>query len=119
MIRRPPRTTRTYTLFPYTTLCRSAAAAGRQRPDGRPGPVRRWARATARAIPAVGGRSTLAASRPEEQTLRQSILPVFPLLLGCPLPVFAPSPAAQPPTEKAHAADHFNAARLPDRERHG
>src|SRR3546814_8702006 len=23
MIRRPPRTTRTYTLFPYTTLCRS------------------------------------------------------------------------------------------------
>src|SRR3546814_8865232 len=24
MIRRPPRATRTYTLFPYTTLCRSA-----------------------------------------------------------------------------------------------
>src|SRR3546814_20233795 len=24
MIRRPPRSTRTYTLFPYTTLCRSA-----------------------------------------------------------------------------------------------
>src|SRR3546814_3477347 len=23
MIRRPPRSTRTYTLFPYTTLCRS------------------------------------------------------------------------------------------------
>src|SRR3546814_3334195 len=30
MIRRPPRSTRTDTLFPYTTLCRSqAAAAGR------------------------------------------------------------------------------------------
>src|SRR3546814_9446024 len=27
MIRRPPRTTRTYTLFPYTTLFRSAVAA--------------------------------------------------------------------------------------------
>src|SRR3546814_3300655 len=27
MIRRPPRDTRTDTLFPYTTLCRSAAAA--------------------------------------------------------------------------------------------
>src|SRR3546814_14980099 len=27
MIRRPPRSTRTDTLFPYTTLCRSAAQA--------------------------------------------------------------------------------------------
>src|SRR3546814_16681162 len=32
-IRRPPRSTRTDTLFPYTTLFRSAPAAG-----GRPGP---------------------------------------------------------------------------------
>src|SRR3546814_1362120 len=30
MIRRPPRSTRTDTLFPYTTLFRSAAAALRQ-----------------------------------------------------------------------------------------
>src|SRR3546814_12481124 len=28
MIRRPPRSTRTDTLFPYTTLCRSPARAG-------------------------------------------------------------------------------------------
>src|SRR3546814_3038588 len=28
MIRRPPRSTRTDTLFPYTTLCRSAAGRG-------------------------------------------------------------------------------------------
>src|SRR3546814_13522419 len=28
MIRRPPRSTRTYTLFPYTTLFRSEADAG-------------------------------------------------------------------------------------------
>src|SRR3546814_18915955 len=28
MIRRPPRSTRTYTLFPYTTLCRSSALSG-------------------------------------------------------------------------------------------
>src|SRR3546814_3165054 len=39
MIRRPPRSTRTYTLFPYTTLFRApgpadAAAAGRLRPIG-------------------------------------------------------------------------------------
>src|SRR3546814_10634411 len=30
MIRRPPRSTRTDTLFPYTTLFRSRAAAGEQ-----------------------------------------------------------------------------------------
>src|SRR3546814_10160045 len=29
MIRRPPRSTRTDTLFPYTTLCRSGRAQGR------------------------------------------------------------------------------------------
>src|SRR3546814_4970394 len=28
MIRRPPRSTRTDTLFPYTTLCRSSLASG-------------------------------------------------------------------------------------------
>src|SRR3546814_17576569 len=33
MLRRPPRSTRTYTLFPYTTLFRSAGASGRS--DGR------------------------------------------------------------------------------------
>src|SRR3546814_4427957 len=36
MIRRPPRSTRTDTLFPYTTLFRSAAAAGGAAPRGRP-----------------------------------------------------------------------------------
>src|SRR3546814_6068743 len=34
MIRRPPRSTRTDTLFPYTTLFRSCAAAGRHRAAG-------------------------------------------------------------------------------------
>src|SRR3546814_16558780 len=40
MIRRPPRSTRTDTLFPYTTLFRSAdeaGQAGRRRADGRRG----------------------------------------------------------------------------------
>src|SRR3546814_4802881 len=36
IIRRPPRSTRTDTLFPYTTLFRSAAAERRRRRDGRP-----------------------------------------------------------------------------------
>src|SRR3546814_14926419 len=30
MLRRPPRSTRTYTLFPYTTLFRSASFGGRR-----------------------------------------------------------------------------------------
>src|SRR3546814_15863975 len=33
MIRRPPRSTTTDTLFPYTTLCRSARARLRQREE--------------------------------------------------------------------------------------
>src|SRR3546814_17863998 len=35
MVRRPPRSTRTDTLFPYTTLCRSPAE--RERPQGERG----------------------------------------------------------------------------------
>src|SRR3546814_5347167 len=34
MIRRPPRSTRTDTLFPYTTLFRSPARHSRRKPDG-------------------------------------------------------------------------------------
>src|SRR3546814_2606261 len=49
MIRRPPRSTRTYTLFPYTTLFRSGRAQGgglcrrghRNHPDGRDRDLRR------------------------------------------------------------------------------
>src|SRR3546814_4977572 len=60
MIRRPPRSTRTDTLFPYTTLFRSAAARARARaargragavPGGRRAPpgrrFRRWRRVRA------------------------------------------------------------------------
>src|SRR3546814_7145084 len=34
MIRRPPRSTRTDTLFPYTTLVRSSSTTARGRPSG-------------------------------------------------------------------------------------
>src|SRR3546814_16628512 len=33
MIRRPPRSTRTYTLFPYTSLCRSIGSSDRLSSD--------------------------------------------------------------------------------------
>src|SRR3546814_8743683 len=38
MILRPPRSTRTDTLFPYTTLFRSIAAAAAEHPDADPPP---------------------------------------------------------------------------------
>src|SRR3546814_4816425 len=41
MIRRPPRSTRTDTLFPYTTLFRSQAPPDRARDDGYLRPARR------------------------------------------------------------------------------
>src|SRR3546814_4803127 len=48
MCRRPPRSTRTDTRFPYTTLCRSQASGEGERPLGRtattPGPVTRIVR---------------------------------------------------------------------------
>src|SRR3546814_9844042 len=59
MIRRPPRSTRTDTLFPYTTLFRSPGATrrhagnGPQGPQPRPGPVAVPAR-PARTGPAAG-----------------------------------------------------------------
>src|SRR3546814_16589010 len=44
MIRRPPRSTRTDTLFPYTTLCRSVVAPLEHCPRLRPLPARHgWA----------------------------------------------------------------------------
>src|SRR3546814_17010659 len=44
MIRRPPRSTRTDTLFPYTTLFRSTARPGPGRDWSASGPVLRWSR---------------------------------------------------------------------------
>lgn len=44
--------------------------------------------------------------------MRPSILLVFTLLLGCALPAFAQSTAAQPPIEQAMTAEQFKAAGL-------
>src|SRR3546814_6068255 len=61
MIRRPPRSTRTDTLFPYTTLFRSVSGRGTCAPT-RPG--RCWAR-SCRAIGIARGKT---ARRSEEHT---------------------------------------------------
>src|SRR3546814_9484333 len=50
MIRRPPRSTRTDTLFPYTTLFRSTALSRSHRADARSG----WRRALRRLQPVRG-----------------------------------------------------------------
>src|SRR3546814_1268047 len=61
MIRRPPRSTRTDTLFPYTTLFRSGTAPGRT-PDSAPawGGLRPAAAALPRGGLAAAGRGTAA-----------------------------------------------------------
>src|SRR3546814_3646374 len=61
MIRRPPRSTRTDTLFPYTTLFRSSAGTGRARRGDR------HRKAPARA-PACRRRDLRAPGRSEEHT---------------------------------------------------
>src|SRR3546814_3460141 len=67
MIRRPPRSTRTDTLFPYTTLFRSLR---RRQTAARPAPHRRRGRAAAAAgrQPAQERRTGQNASRSEEHT---------------------------------------------------
>src|SRR3546814_11528809 len=60
MIRRPPRSTRTDTLFPYTTLFRSPWVTTEKirKPDREQHDVR------ARPIPVIGGRATYSATEP-------------------------------------------------------
>src|SRR3546814_2312892 len=61
MIRRPPRSTRTDTLFPYTTLFRSSSFPTSFRRDGR-------RRSTPTSNPAIRSRCGGAARRSEEHT---------------------------------------------------
>src|SRR3546814_1899131 len=69
MIRRPPRSTRTDTLFPYTTLFRSggspAHSPGLQPRDGRR--WRRWWLRDSRWLPAIPGRSPPRGDRPGDR----------------------------------------------------
>src|SRR3546814_10637862 len=70
MIRRPPRSTRTDTLFPYTTLFRSRTWACRWRWTSRPSPARRtamrssgsWANRSSTASCRRSGRASSSAS---------------------------------------------------------
>src|SRR3546814_3620043 len=69
MIRRPPRSTRTDTLFPYTTLFRSPRrpGAGRVSP-GRARECRKRAAGSSGGAPAEDGTSCVRAARSEEHT---------------------------------------------------
>src|SRR3546814_1762242 len=71
MIRRPPRSTRTDTLFPYTTLFRSRAADRRERPGRRasdPGETRRARRIAEQRATASGTADDAHRTRSEEHT---------------------------------------------------
>src|SRR3546814_6981470 len=81
MIRRPPRSTRTYTLFPYTTLFRSSSRAfGRfarlHRGDARAVAAVHLSRADARGRPVLGiddrVRLHMFGDRPREQRVSRS-----------------------------------------------
>src|SRR3546814_5524569 len=67
MVRRPPRSTRTDTLFPSTTLFRSAELAARRRLESRPG-ARLRAHPAGIALPARGGQPRRCLWRSEEHT---------------------------------------------------
>src|SRR3546814_6221434 len=83
MIRRPPRSTRTYTLFPYTTLFRSAlirptALVARLMLERRPS-LRRWRECAARpsttsTTSAMDG-STASKSRVSPRLLHKEAIP--------------------------------------------
>src|SRR3546814_9662954 len=65
MIRRPPRSTRTDTLFPYTTLFRSRRLAARRvRPSGAVVPPRARAKGTASTAMAMAAIGVAVAPRP-------------------------------------------------------
>src|SRR3546814_14193885 len=79
MIRRPPRSTRTDTLFPYTTLFRSVADARRRRADWTsPSRLARWARVrrseNALAAHAYDGINRLFSSDGMHRTLMRGLL---------------------------------------------
>src|SRR3546814_15267971 len=105
MIRRPPRSTRTDTLFPYTTLFRSAGdgsvqsgpAAGRRRTAQAraPAPGRRDARRRS-ALPAP--ESGLAPRDADQATAQPAWRVPGPGRLGprVPLSPYPPAPAADP-----------------------
>src|SRR3546814_19804806 len=80
MIRRPPRSTRTDTLFPYTTLFRSEARLGEYRKRLAPmapktaGLTHAWMRSVEKGV--VGGRQWVKAFSEESKALRSFTPPI-------------------------------------------
>src|SRR3546814_19835167 len=99
MIRRPPRSTRTYTLFPYTTLFRAAQGDGREGLHGDQEAHRAGGRAV-RHQPHHQGlrRVAIDAAFGYLGMFRPVAIALLLLVLACALSVVAQSPAwaAQP-----------------------
>src|SRR3546814_2021003 len=76
MIRRPPRSTRTDTLFPYTTLFRSAAEAARRLAEDGLENIAKVGKA-ARAAPATAETAAILERRMAETVISGAFLRVF------------------------------------------
>src|SRR3546814_63212 len=104
MIRRPPRSTRTYTLFPYTTLFRAAQGDGREGLHGDQEAHRAGGRAV-RHQPHHQGlrRVAIDAAFGYLGMFRPAAIALLLLVFACAPPVVAQSPAtaAQPADDAA------------------
>src|SRR3546814_810090 len=102
MIRRPPRSTRSDTLFPYTTLFRSVASA--PRPSCADWRTRRCPPGGAKHVGTSARTTGAPASDPPEVAMRQ--IPLLPaLFLGLSLPVLLSACAACPEYIQVDYAD--------------
>src|SRR3546814_12050369 len=81
MIRRPPRSTRTDTLFPYTTLFRSAAEAARRLAEDGLENIAKVGKA-ARAAPATAETAAILERRMAETVISGAFLRVFQAFIG-------------------------------------
>src|SRR3546814_16495330 len=105
MIRRPPRSTRTDTLFPYTTLFRSGPRSTRSPPElPTPGSPRRWPRPTPakpRSRWSARPCSSTAASATRGRAASTSTSSAPPSTAPSTAPRRAPPPPSHPPHLRA------------------
>src|SRR3546814_2001686 len=118
MIRRPPRSTRTDTLFPYTTLFRSSHPVSARKSRAAPSPsaplsrTSPAARSSARSFPAAGRPSS--ARRSEEHTSELQSLMRISYAVFCLKKKTSKAPRAKHNPQPLHNHKHDNTQTRPD-----
>src|SRR3546814_5985405 len=107
MIRRPPISTRTDTLFPYTTLFRSTGKRHVGRSHHCRGIVARWEMAWRTAV--MAGRRIIRVRGEAVNRVVYSLLPVVGLLAGCVTPP-ALGPAPEPKSARDRQSTRLNSS---------